>query len=610
VIEPPRHFFREFRRSCRPSRLETTATGGFPANAGGLAPNPRRQDNSLRRAADARPGFAAATRTYHRQVTEMHAGQARGAWRRAASVTALFAGLTAVMTWPQVLVFGTHAAEHQDVYFNMWRLRWHAHALANSTADLFNGNIFYPEQGVLAYSDALLVQGWLAAPLLWAGAPPVLVHNLMLLGAIVASAVGICVLTRHLTGSMAGGVVAGIVFAFAPYRFDHYMHMELQWTVWVPWAFWALQRTIETGAPRFGVLTGAFVALQVGSSIYYGVFLLILIAAVAALQLLPLRGARLRHGAAALCLGGALAGLASWGYSRPYAAASERVGERSIQEVETFSARPRDYRRATPTNRLYGSDVGRPERRLSPGVVAPLLAVVGLLLAPTPVAVCYLLGLVLAFELSLGAYGMLYPFLYEHVSVFRGLRAPARAAVFCLFFLGVLTGHLTAALTQVARIVWRPVIGALVCLAILFEYRTAPLELVAYPNDPPPLHQFLSHLPPGVVAEFPMPEPDAPPHHDARYAYMSTFHWLPLVNGYSGFYPRSYSLRLIRMQKFPDATTLTSLKGEDVRYVVIHDDGQAEGERERTVERLLALGAKRLADFDDGWGMATVLELQ
>jgi hypothetical protein len=562
-------------------------------------PNPRR----------GRPQGICRLRTYHREVNELRTGWPPGAWRRAAGVTALFTALTAAMTWPQVLVFGTHAAEHQDVFFNLWRLRWHAHALASPTADLFNGNIFYPEQGVLAYSDALLVQGWLAAPLLWAGMPPVLVHNLLLLGAIVASAVGICVLTRHLTGSTGGGVVAGAVFAFAPYRFDHYMHMELQWTVWVPWAFWALQRTIETGTLRFGVLTGVFVALQVGSSIYYGVFLLVLIGAVAALQLLPLRGARLRQGAAALCLSGAIAGLASWAYSRPYSAAAERVGERSIQDVKTFSARPRDYRMATPTNRLYGSDVGRPERRLSPGILAPLLAVVGLIAAPTRVAVAYLLGLVLAFELSLGAYGMVYPVLYEHVSVFRGLRAPARAAVFCLFFLGVLAGHLTGALTRVSPVRWRPAIGALVCGAILFEYRHAPLELVEYPNDPPPLRRFMAHLPPGVVAEFPMPKPDAPPHFDARYAYMSSFHWLPLVNGYSGFYPRSYSLRLIRMQKFPDATTVTSLKGENVRYVVVHEEGYPEGERQRIVDRLMELGGRRLADFEDGWSLATVVEL-
>ena len=104
---------------------------------------------------------------------------------------------------------------------------------------------------------------------------------------------------------------------------------------------------------------------------------------------------------------------------------------------------------ATPTNVLYGSMTGgADERRLFPGILPPLLALVGLLLVPpaTP-AIAYLVGLVLAFELSLGAHGVLYPLLYEHVGVFRALRAPARASVFCLLFLGVLAAYGTAALT-------------------------------------------------------------------------------------------------------------------------------------------------------------------
>jgi len=420
------------------------------------------------------------------------------------------------------------------------------------------------------------------------------------------------VLARHLTGSTAASIAAGMVFAFAPYRFEHYMHMELQWTVWIPWAFWALQRTIESGSWRFGLLMGGFAVLQMASSVYYGVFLMVLLGTVALLQLLAVPRRRLAPTAGALLLGGAVAASASWVYSLPYSAASTRVGLRSMAEVKTFSARPRDYRVATPTNLLYGSpDSGRPERRLSPGIIAPLLAVVGLVLVPaTPVMIAYLIGLLLAFELSLGAYGQLYPILYEHSSVFRGLRAPARASVYCLFFLGILVAHATAALTRGASSVTRAVIGALVCLGILFEYRVAPLELVAYPNQAPPVYQMLARLPPGSVAEFPMPKRDSPPHHDPRFAYMSTFHWRPLLNGYSGFFPRSYLNRLVRMTSFPDAASVSSLRRENVRYVIIHEDGYPDGARQQIVEQLLALGVTPLADFKDGWGTATLMELQ
>lgn len=546
-------------------------------------------------------------------MTELSPGVGRWAFLRGPlGITALLILLTVFMTWPQALVLNTHALDHQDVFFNLWRMRWVAHALSTSPADLFDANIFHPDRGVLAYSDAMLVQGVLAAPLFWAGVPPVLVHNLLLLGAIVASAVGIFVLARHITGSAAGALVAAVIFAFAPYRFEHYMHMELQWTVWSPWAFWALQRTLESGFSRFGLLTGLFLSLQMASSVYYGVFLFMLIGVVGLLQLITLRRQLLARAARALLLGGALAASASWVYSLPYSAASARVGIRSSHEVRTFSARPGDYLVATPTNVLYGSpETGAPERRLLPGMVPPFLALVGLvLIPPTTVAIAYVVGLVVAFELSLGAHGYLYPLLYEHIDVMRGLRAPARAAAFCLLFLGVLGAHATAALARAVPARSRAPLAALVCVFVLLEYRVGPLPLVPYPNEAPPLYKLLARLPPGVVIEFPVPRPDSPPYHDPRFAYMSTFHWMPLLNGYSGFFPPSYLRRLVRLAKFPDEESVASLRRENVKYLIVHEDGYPDGERVRVIERLVRLGVTPLADLHDGWSAGTLMELK
>ena len=99
----------------------------------------------------------------------------------------------------------------------------------------------------------MIVEGAVAAPLLWAGVPPVLVHNLLLLGAIAASGVAMFVLVRYLTGSRGAGLIAGVVFAFVPYRFEHYMHMELQWTMWMPLAFLRCTARSTTGRVRDGL---------------------------------------------------------------------------------------------------------------------------------------------------------------------------------------------------------------------------------------------------------------------------------------------------------------------------------------------------------------------
>ena len=189
----------------------------------------------------------------------------------------LIALLTVLMTWPQARVIRTEATPHQDVYFNMWRVEWFAHALATDPSHLFDANIFYPEPDTFALSDAMVVEGMAAAPFVWMGVRAVLLHNLLLLGAIALSGAAMFALARYLTGSRAAGIVAGIVFAFAPYRFEHIMHMEMQWTMWMPLAFLALHRLYDTGRMKYGLALGGCLALQLLSSIYYGIFLAVLV---------------------------------------------------------------------------------------------------------------------------------------------------------------------------------------------------------------------------------------------------------------------------------------------------------------------------------------------
>jgi len=488
------------------------------------------------------------------------------------AATAFFTAIAAIMTWPQVALFTTHAADHTDVYFNMWRLGWVAHALRSGPSSLFDGNIYYPEPNTLAFSDAMLVEGLVAAPLLWAGVPPVVVHNSLLLGAVIASAVGMFVLVERLTRNRAAAVIAGIIFAFVPYRFEHYMHMELQWTVWMPWALWAVHRTIDSGRWQHGLQAGVFVALQTLSSVYYGVFLAAILPLVGGLLLLSVPRPQALRAFRALALGAAAAAIICSLYAVPYLAAGRQVGGRSIEEISKFSARPSDYLVATPDNRIYGGLVAAPsERRLFPGIVPVLLAITGLLLRrPTMVAVAYLIGLVIAFEMSLGLHGYTYRFLHDHVPVLAGLRAAARLGIFVVFFLAVLAALGYAALHDAVSSTTRRVLAVMIPCALLIEYSVFPRQLVSYDNFAPQVYAFLARLPPGVLAEFPMPSVNTVPGPDARYTYMSTFHWNRLVNGYSGYHPPSYLRRLDHLQSFPDRSSLDVLRGAGVNYVIVH----------------------------------------
>ena len=140
----------------------------------------------------------------------------------------------------------THVAAHRDAYFSMWRLGWIAHALRTDPRTLFDGNIFYPTRNTLAYSDAMLLEGVIAAPLLWSGVSPFLTYNLLLIGRHRRVRASGC--SCWSAGSPAAAparFLAAAVFTMAPYRIEHFMHLELQWTMWMPLTFWAVHRTIR-----------------------------------------------------------------------------------------------------------------------------------------------------------------------------------------------------------------------------------------------------------------------------------------------------------------------------------------------------------------------------
>lgn len=532
--------------------------------------------------------------------------------RRAGStwlaVTLLFTALTVIMLWPLARHAGSVAPEHQDVYFNMWRLRWIAHALWTAPAHLFDANIFYPEKDTLAYSDAMLVQGVIAAP--FARANPVLVHNVMMLAPIALSAIAMFALCRRLTGSRGAGLLAGIAFAFAPYRFEHIMHMELQWTIWMPLAFLALHRVFDTGRRRDGLALGAILALQMLSSIYYGLFLATLLGACAVLLFVSDRRLAWTRVLPPLAAAGLVIVAISAAYAYPYGRAHEVVGDRPVEQVNLYSAQPHDYLIAPVGNWLYGRP-GRPghgERRLFPGAIVTLLAFTALLLRPpVPRLLTYLLLLVFSFDLSLGFSGVTFPILSRFVPPFRGLRAVARLDIFVILFLSILAAYGYSFIVHASRPAVRAVLCAALIGAMLAEYATT-VRLTPFPASAPAIYAALARQPPGVVAEVPVKEPgDA---NEARAAYFSTFDWLPLVNGYSGNFPPSYLSRVERLSEFPSDRALLQLRRDGVAYLIVHEASYTTSRARQVEETLMRAGMADLGAFDAGDGQARLYRLR
>ncbi len=504
------------------------------------------------------------------------AGSGR-AWPTTGQAALFFTAVAALLTWPQVVRW-TSVPENVDSYFNLWRIAWIAHQILRDPARLFDANIFHPMPNTLAYSDAVLLEGLTAAPLVWLGVPVVVVYNLLVLGAFVSSALGMFLLVRHLTGYAPAGVIAGLVFAFAPFRFDHYFHLEMLWAQWMPLALWMAHRTVESGRVRDGLWTGLFVALQGLSSIYYVIFFGAVLAVVVPL-LIPgrPRGARVRV-VTAFAAGGVLAVCLLVPYLMPYRAAHAQLGDRSAGELILHSAGPAHFLSALPGSVLYGrltADLGRHEKRLFPGFTVMLLVVVGLWPPFDRTRLAYAVALAITVDGVAGHRGVLYPFLREHVFVFRGLRVAARFGQVFLAAVAVLAAYGVHRVAVHARRRGERMAAAAVsgvAALVILEYLMFPLALVPVETSPAPVYQWLRTQPPGAVAELPLPTPPLGTGiREAQVAFRSTFHWRPIVNGYSGHYPESYIALLKTQADFPSDASLNVLRALGVRYLILHE---------------------------------------
>jgi hypothetical protein len=74
------------------------------------------------------------------------------------------------------------------------------------------------------------------------------------------------------------------------------------------------------------------------------------------------------------------------------------------------------------------------------------------------------------------------------------------------------------------------------------------------------------------VAEFPFYYRRVDFHRHALYMYYSTYHWRPLINGYTDYIPPDFREMVVPVSSFPNAESFAILKRLRVRYVIFHLD--------------------------------------
>jgi hypothetical protein len=484
-----------------------------------------------------------------------------------------FAALAVAHTWPLATAPATLSRhDSADALLNEWILGWVAHAVATGPLHLFDANIFHPEPRTLAFSEHLLTPSLVAAPLIWAGATPLLAHNLALLAGLALTGWTMALVVERWTGDRWAGLVAGSIAAFNAHTLTRLAHLQAVHVEFLPLALAALDRLLARGRARDVPALAAWTVLQALASGYLLVMTAIALAAGALVRAREWLAAGWRP-AARLAAAAILAIAVLIPFLWPYVIVRQEQGlVRSLGEVALYSATPGSYVSTGAT--LHHGTWGRAffsADSLFPGVTPLALAVVALALGAwrdrraRMLAAAGLAGVVLSFGPALPGYA----WLHGHVAILQGIRGAARFGFLGLFAVAGLAGLGIAGLR---RLGWGGATSTAVAAAVLVlvhaEAWRAPVAWTpAHPVSP--VYDALDREPPGALVEVPFPAPDRTVANAPAVA-ASTRHFRKLVNGYSGFVPASYARHAAALAGFPDEASKRLLAGLGVSHVVVH----------------------------------------
>ena len=511
--------------------------------------------------------------------------------KREIGVSVLLAvGLALLMHWPLPLHIGSDVPKDLgDPLPQAWQIAWGGHALQHQPLDYWQSNMYYPLENSLAFSDALA--GYAPFGLIGEGFEAAIArYNLLFLFAYALAFIGPYLLARELGLGRVAGAVAGIAYAYAPWRLEQDGHMHVISSGGIPLAVFLLVRGYRRDSARTVAAGWLVAAWQLALGFTLGLMLAYLLAALAVVLLVrwrrqrPSRRLLAVSGAGAavfLCVGLLLA--------MPYQAVKQDhpESERTAETVAAFSGGPEMFLAAPEQSTIWGPVTSSvrdgldfvPEQTLFPGVLVVLLAGFGVSRwSPLPkrlriglgVAVLGLAVLSLGFQTPSG--GVPYPYraLYELAPGWDAVRTPGRLNTLTSLGLALLAAAGAHGIvsrrslgTQLSsqRLVARGVAFALPAIVLL--------EGAGFPVPHPTVAK-----PPAGLAEATPPRLHLPmyEYESRRFLIWSTDGFPEIVNGRGSFKPSSFDRLERLMASFPDRRVIDVLERMGVRTVVLHPD--------------------------------------
>ena len=295
-----------------------------------------------------------------------------------------FLVLTAVMTWPWVLHLRNAVADEGDSYAHAYFLWWDYHQTVHDPLNLFQATIFYPYKYTLAFGENDYGISLIFFPLFALGFRPLTVYSVAALLSFPFSGYGAFRLARTLSGSRAAAWVAGIVFAFIPYRFNHLSHLPLIFAGWIPLLFEALVLFVRRRSWTLAAWLGLAFVMNALTCLTWFVLTLIPLGFSAVILISHERGWRDRAFWLRAATTSGVASLILLPFLLPFRQVARLHGfVRTAAEVQAYSAGALDWLAAPAANKLWnglGAAWSDYEMSLFPGLLPPLLMLAAFLL--------------------------------------------------------------------------------------------------------------------------------------------------------------------------------------------------------------------------------------
>lgn len=485
---------------------------------------------------------------------------------------AVFVLAAVLHTWPLASAPGTWTrVDNADTALNTWAVAWVGIMSVRAPLDLFDANIFYPEPRTLAFSEVMLPQALLAAPLTWAGVDPVLVYNLLVLAGFALSGFAMAWVVSAWTGDRLAGVAAGLAYAFNAHTLVRFGHLQALHVQYLPFALFAVHKVIDTPTRPWMAGLALAIVLQALTSNY-----LLVMTAVAMCTAVAVRPDAWRPAALGALLGpAALASLALAPFLYPYWLAHTAQGlGRTFDDVVMYSATWRDW--LSTGGRLHFEWWSRPfftsaSSSLFPGFTLTALAagtvVSGAVWRDPRARMAAAIGVTGA-ALAFGANLPGYRWLFDTVPLFEGIRAVSRFGWLTLFALPLLAGFSLSTWRRRLPATSAAILTVLAVGGVTLEALRAPMGFTIYEGIPR-IYDRVARMDDIVLAEVPFPPRTAIQDNGPSVLY-SAWHLKPLLNGYSGFMPASYVTHEAIMRLFPSPDSVRSLQAIGVTHVIVH----------------------------------------